>query len=145
MNLQTFILLASIALLQIIETVAFASTVNMSERQKKRARTESGTKPAEGEDGLSYVEFYSGIGGWTMAFEQALGELQSKEKPPRKPKRLAVLDHSDLCMRVFEHNFGKDRTRSLQIQIERLTKEQVETWKAKFWFMSPPCRKFACI
>ena len=137
MNLHTLVLLASITLLQIHKTAAFASTINMSERKRKRPRRENDTTSnIEKDERLSYLEFYSGIGGWTMAFEEALGL-----PPSMKPKRLAALDHSDLCMRVFEHNFGRE-DKKYQIQIERLTKKQVETWSAKYWFMSPPCRKF---
>ena len=80
---------------------------------------------------ISYIEFYAGIGGWTMALEQALYQLElsqllflsssnntintnannrvasssGKNRRRYKLKRLAALDHSDLCARVFAHNF----------------------------------------
>lgn len=140
MNLS-ILLFACIALAQINKSVALSSHIkNMSERQKKRPRTENDTR-SDDENDLSYLEFYSGVGGWTMAFEEALGRLEKQEMPPMKPKRITAMDHSDLCNRVFEHNFGGDR-KLMQKQIERLTKKQVEKWKSKFWFMSPPCRKF---
>ncbi|CAJ1892457.1 unnamed protein product [Cylindrotheca closterium] len=137
MNLS-LLLLASIALLQINNTLAFSSHRSMGKRQKKRTHSEIDPQPDD-ENDLTYVEFYSGIGGWTMAFEEALGRLENQEEPPLKPKRITALDHSDLCMRVFEHNFRTKR-KSFQIQIQGLTKKQVETWKSKFWFMSPPCQ-----
>lgn len=142
MNLSIF-LFACIALAQINKSVALSSRITMNERQKKRPRTESDTR-SDDENDLSYLEFYSGVGGWTMAFEEALGRLENQDIPPMKPKRVTAMDHSDLCNRVFEHNFGGDR-KLMQKQIERLTKKQVEKWKSKFWFMSPPCRKFAPI
>lgn len=94
---------------------------------------------------ISYVEFYSGVGGWTMALHEALDKLgpllssmrtqkskdtaaspknastvdnidpentatsdcsqQTKTLRRYELKRLAALDHSDLCVKVFSHNF----------------------------------------
>jgi tRNA (cytosine38-C5)-methyltransferase len=93
---------------------------------------------------FSYVEFYSGIGGWTMALEEAVRNWSSSDdnthqSPQRQLhlRRIAALDHSDLCMRVFQHNFGSDKK---SFQIERLTLKQVEEWRATVWMMSPPCQ-----
>jgi tRNA (cytosine38-C5)-methyltransferase len=83
---------------------------------------------------LSYVEFYSGIGGWTMALEEAIGRISERKFHLR---RITALDHSDLCTKVFEHNFGTDPK---SFAIERLTLKQVEEWKATVWVMSPPCQ-----
>ena len=83
---------------------------------------------------LSYVEFYSGIGGWTMALEEAINRIPEFNFSLR---RIAALDHSDLCTRVFEHNFGSD---SKSYSIERLTHSQLEEWNVDMWFMSPPCQ-----
>ena len=83
---------------------------------------------------LSYVEFYSGIGGWTMALEEAIKRIPGVDFSLR---RIAALDHSDLCARVFEHNFGSD---SKLCSIERLTHSQLEEWNANIWLMSPPCQ-----
>jgi tRNA (cytosine38-C5)-methyltransferase len=73
---------------------------------------------------IKYVEFYSGIGGWTMALQESLDRLgpllklsspsssSSKSRIRRrryKLKRLAALDHSDLCVQVFAHNFDKKK------------------------------------
>ena len=82
---------------------------------------------------ISYVEFYSGIGGWTMALEEAVTKLPSKHTL----KRIAALDHSDLCTNVFQHNFGTDKK---AFNIERLTVKQVNEWNATIWAMSPPCQ-----
>lgn len=89
------------------------------------------------QDTLSYIEFYSGIGGWTMALEEAVCRLSKEDVIRNQPSRIAALDHSDLCTKVFEHNFGADRK---AFRIERLTLEQMEAWNANIWFMSPPCQ-----
>lgn len=104
------------------------------ERASKR------TKRNEGTNEISYVEFYSGVGGWTMALKRALEKLSSEKgngEEHLQPCRIAALDHSDLCTRVFEHNFGTDRK---SFQIERLKLKQVEEWNARIWFLSPPCQ-----
>jgi site-specific DNA-cytosine methylase len=85
---------------------------------------------------LSYVEFYSGIGGWTMALEEAIERIPEVEFSLR---RIAALDHSDLCTRVFEHNFGSD-SQPKSFSIQRLTQRQVEEWNAVIWAMRPPCQ-----
>jgi tRNA (cytosine38-C5)-methyltransferase len=90
-------------------------------------------KPFEADPNeISYVEFYAGIGGWTMALEEALGQTGNL-----RLRRLAALDHSDLCTRAFEHNFGSDKK---SFAIERLSLQQVEDWSATVWAMSPPCQ-----
>lgn len=140
---------------------------------------------------ISYVEFYSGVGGWTMALEQALDTLGpllssirtnnannnvngSANTMPNNHryelKRLAALDHSDLCVKVFSHNFvradetktntetdskrnnkqlrnrqrrkGKQQTNgdSKSFSIERMPLRQLEEWSADVWVMSPPCQ-----
>lgn len=139
---------------------------------------------------ISYVEFYSGIGGWTMALEEALDRLgpllsssvrAAKKNPttaattrvssPPSPsssstptrryelKRLAALDHSDLCVKVFSHNFSKrgqkqnngnnkeqqpqkqkQATAPKSFSIERMPIKQLENWSADVWVMSPPCQ-----
>eukprot|EP00980_Cylindrotheca_fusiformis_P014384 scaffold3827_cov179-Cylindrotheca_fusiformis.AAC.48 len=111
----------------------------MNDRSKKRPRT-SDRKVVCDDNNLRYVEFYSGIGGWTMALEDALQRLAGTDAFANiRGQRVAALDHSDLCTRVFEHNFGTDRK---SFQIERLTREQTEEWDARIWLMSPPCRKY---
>lgn len=96
-------------------------------------------KPSEADPNeISYVEFYAGIGGWTMALEEALGRIQPlASKQNLRLRRLAALDHSDLCTRAFEHNFGSDKK---SFAIERLSLQQVEDWSATVWAMSPPCQ-----
>ncbi len=145
---------------------------------------------------ISYVEFYSGVGGWTMALQEALQKLgpllssirnndskasricsnhqtnttaASDNSPKSKPlhryelKRLAALDHSDLCVKVFSHNFVRaetgatstastngDKTKRKRQQkasrhqksysIERMPLHQLEEWSADVWVMSPPCQ-----
>lgn len=61
-------------------------------------------------------------------------------------KRLAALDHSDLCTIVMEHNFAcsipseKKRKRQSKCSIENLSLEQTHAWAADIWTMSPPCQ-----
>lgn len=83
---------------------------------------------------VSYVEFFSGIGGWTMALEEAVKNISGAKFTLR---RIAALDHSDLCTQVFEHNFGSDKR---AFCLERLTRDQVEEWNSNIWAMSPPCQ-----
>lgn len=131
---------------------------------------------------ISYVEFYSGVGGWTMALEKALDRLvpllssigkgknttdtsvrsRQGQQQRYQLKRLAALDHSDLCVKVFAHNFGskerrennndkEERTGKEQkkrkgnalpksFSIERMPLRQLEEWSADVWVMSPPCQ-----
>ena len=60
---------------------------------------------------LRYLEFYSGVGGWTMAIDQACRTINSQEETRGSTirfhgKRLASFDHSDLCNRVLDYNFN---------------------------------------
>jgi tRNA (cytosine38-C5)-methyltransferase len=117
----------------------------MTESDNESARSTKRTKRcAENESvqddsiEISYVEFYSGVGGWTMALEEALSRLPPEARGrKRRLRRIAALDHSDLCTRVFEHNFGTDKK---AFQIERLSLKQVEEWRATVWALSPPCQ-----
>eukprot|EP00536_Pseudo-nitzschia_multiseries_P007552 jgi/Psemu1/195867/e_gw1.179.67.1 len=108
---------------------------------------------------ISYVEFYSGVGGWTMALEEALDRLDGAAHC-YELKRLAALDHSDLCVKVFSHNFSaggtnhgtngnenktKNKNQPQRVQpksfsIERMPIRQLEEWSADVWVMSPPCQ-----
>ncbi|KAG7367522.1 DNA methyltransferase [Nitzschia inconspicua] len=105
---------------------------------------------------ITYVEFYSGVGGWTMALHEALERLSASSyggdcdgktpQPKHTLKRLAALDHSDLCNRIYEYNFGpplQSKTTKgpmATTSIERLSVRQMETWAADVWLMSPPCQ-----
>lgn len=96
-----------------------------------RVRSKSDTTCNEGAPTITYVEFFCGIGGWTMALEEAY---------PGPLERLAALDHSDLCRHVFQHNFGENCCSTASI--ETLTQSQVEEWNATIWAMSPPCQPY---
>ena len=90
---------------------------------------------------LTYVEFYSGIGGWTMALQEAVEAAGGSITL----RRMAALDHSDLCTIVMEHNFANDpsekkRKRQEKYSIETLSLEQAHAWAADIWTMSPPCQ-----
>ncbi|KAL3791866.1 hypothetical protein ACHAW5_002917 [Stephanodiscus triporus] len=57
---------------------------------------------------LTYLEFYSGIGGWGYALEQACRSIAHGESDDGglrlRAQLLAAYDHSDLCNAVFYHN-----------------------------------------
>ena len=61
---------------------------------------------------LTYLEFYSGIGGWGYALENACRSISvineqdnhNNNNPLLRPQLLAAYDHSDLCNSVFHHN-----------------------------------------
>jgi tRNA (cytosine38-C5)-methyltransferase len=89
---------------------------------------------ATDEESITFVEFYAGVGGWSMALSQAMQRCA----PKRRLDRLAALDHSDLCLKVLEHNFSSQSTKT--VSIERLTLAQVQEWNATIWCMSPPCQ-----
>jgi tRNA (cytosine38-C5)-methyltransferase len=71
-----------------------------------------------------------------MALQDAFNRSAATNKT--KLKRLAALDHSDLCTKVFEHNFGGSNNKTFNI--EQLTLKQVENWHADIYVMSPPCQ-----
>ena len=68
---------------------------------------------------LSYLEFYSGIGGWSFALHEACENVKKwlEEKKDEQQNQtssnniefatrcLGAYDHSDLCYKVFCHNF----------------------------------------
>ena len=60
---------------------------------------------------LTYLEFYSGIGGWGYALEHACRSINNKNKNDSndgsillQPQLLAAYDHSDLCNSVLLNN-----------------------------------------
>jgi tRNA (cytosine38-C5)-methyltransferase len=126
-------------------SLGFLTRISTHERPcylyKKKIKDISSTTEYSASDvAFSYVEFYSGVGGWTMALDDAFARLSAEEGIPtslQRPRRIAALDHSDLCTKVFQHNFGTDKE---TFQIERLTLKQVEEWQATIWTMSPPCQ-----
>lgn len=79
---------------------------------------------------VKYIEFYAGIGGWTMA-------MISQEDSTFKTECWAALDHSDLCINVFHHNFG---VASKTTRIENISIELINEWDCDVWLMSPPCQ-----
>ncbi len=68
------------------------------------------TVQAIDEESITFVEFYAGVGGWSMALSQAMQRCT----PKRRLDRLAALDHSDLCLKVLEHNFSSQSTKTGQ-------------------------------
>jgi tRNA (cytosine38-C5)-methyltransferase len=52
---------------------------------------------------LTYLEFYSGIGGWSYALQEAISILQNPNIK-LSLRRLAAFDHSDLCNHVLNYN-----------------------------------------
>lgn len=133
---------------------------------------------------LTYLEFYSGVGGWSYALLEACNQINHQcrkdgiEEETRKKDNSAhqndvksihiqgtlksrcfgAFDHSDLCHKVFLHNFPEmvqntnhQTTRknkkqkvgtkeSKPMAIEKLTKDYLENAAVKLWMMSPPCQ-----
>lgn len=122
---------------------------------------------------MSYLEFYSGIGGWSFALHEAISNMNAWLRKCDTGGSsnnsikffschcLGSYDHSDLCYKVYHHNFPderesnchsaklhdrpqikKQKVSSIQrpISIEKLTKNQLEEIKADIWMMSPPCQ-----
>ena len=114
---------------------------------------------------LRYIEFYAGVGGWTMALQRALLGDENKNDASNSSRQqekndwhcCAALDHSDLCASVYQHNFPlqhdsnnntkkkkqkkkKSTTTMTTTRIESLTVEQLVAWRADLWMMSPPCQ-----
>jgi tRNA (cytosine38-C5)-methyltransferase len=92
-----------------------------------------------------YIDFYSGIGGWTMALRSACRELEGKIKP-LKAKCAGSYDHSDLCRDVYTWNFGGDGGKESRngmkgtaVRIDRMQPEGLDG-VAHLWMMSPPCQ-----
>ncbi len=62
---------------------------------------------------LTYLEFYSGVGGWSCALKEAVENISKRwvanesDIPQNiiSMKCLGAFDHSDLCNKVLEHNF----------------------------------------
>jgi len=75
---------------------------------------------------LRYIDFYAGLGGWTMALRSACKSLTSSTSPIATPIELecvASFDHSDLCRDVYHANFGGTKKAT---RIERLECSHVE-------------------
>ena len=121
---------------------------------QSRARTSSAVTFKMEALTLSYLEFYSGVGGWTMALEKAKQRINRKRNFHRtlQLRRLAFFDHSDLCNDVLQYNFptqGQNKNRHTSVKttemikpmaIEKLTVAQLEEYNASIWAMSPPCQ-----
>ena len=104
---------------------------------------------------FKYVEFYSGIGGWRLALEQAFGQLAKNHTSIKndplalKLECIAALDHSDLCNQVYQHNFDledKNETNgdtaaapTLSRNEERSRKKQ-KRWKQRSKRIRTPCK-----
>jgi tRNA (cytosine38-C5)-methyltransferase len=93
---------------------------------------------------LRYVELFAGLGGWSFALQQVVQAIQ----PSVSLVCAAALDHSDLCMAVYQHNHGRQQchpskkncnTKAVK-NIEDLTLEHVLAWQADVFLMSPPCQ-----
>ena len=90
--------------------------------------------------GQSHVvlEFFSGIGGMRYAVE-AWVELASDSTSPRTVRVAASFEISEVCNRVYAHNFGDNpRTKS----IEHLDTALLDSFGADTWLMSPPCQPY---
>jgi len=116
---------------------------------------------------LTYLEFYSGIGGWGYALEHACRSINNNKNKNDgndgsdillQPQLLAAYDHSDLCNSVLLHNHKspdissssipssankkrkKQQSLASQTPIEKLSLETLSSFNANCWCMSPPCQ-----
>ena len=113
---------------------------------------------------LTYLEFYSGIGGWGYALEHACRSINNNKNKNDdgnillQPQLLAAYDHSDLCNSVLIHNHKssnmssssipentnnekrKKQSLASQTPIEKLSLETLSSFNANIWCMSPPCQ-----
>ena len=95
--------------------------------------------------------------GWSYALSDACASIDLRV--PLDSHCLGAFDHSDLCHKVFTHNFPdvkqsvikkatrknkkqkvNDKKESKPVAIENLTKDYLEDAAAKLWMMSPPCQ-----
>jgi tRNA (cytosine38-C5)-methyltransferase len=99
-----------------------------------KRRREPERQPESAEHRLRYLELYAGVGGWRLALEEAV------RAAGLATECVGALDHSDLCLQVYHHNFptqGKVKScRIEQIKVAQLQNE----WRADLWMMSPPCQ-----
>lgn len=105
-----------------------ASATNQSESDTQSDRS------------LRFVEFYSGIGGWSAALALALKSFSLSEGKVFRAHCCAALDHSDLCTSVYRHNHDVNKEALKQYRIEQLTTKELNNWGADIWLMSPPCQ-----
>ena len=118
---------------------------------------------------LRYLEFYAGVGGWTMALQQAVASINQEyavvvsngdntnnsddclASNEVTTECCAAFDHSDLSIAVYQHNFfghggnGGDWKNASRhwlsaTKIESLTLSDVMAYHADIWMMSPPCQ-----
>lgn len=75
------------------------------------------------------LEFYSGIGGLRYSLEYAGVSAAVVE----------AFDINEVANDVYEHNFGH---RPNQGNIQRLTVQQLDKYKADAWLLSPPCQPY---
>ena len=127
------------------------------QRPMKVPRTSSNAQGREKDSNvINFVEFYCGVGGWSMALEQAFERIAAttstdnsnsgidndlRESLKNKSLRcIAALDHSDLCTKVYKHNMRDGDADPSTKSIEKLSIKKVEKWNARIWAMSPPCQ-----
>lgn len=79
---------------------------------------------------LGVVEFYSGIGGWHYATRETGLNL----------KIIAAVDINTTANKVYKHNFPN--TKVLQRNILGLSAEELDSFLADLFTLSPPCQPF---
>lgn len=120
-------------------------------------RDSSSTK--EMDAALELVEFFSGIGGFRIAFEQAITRFNENisaksELSQLELSKILAIDTSDVVNRCYKANFPDTATRKrkrnvvvskshelLQMNIEFLQVDEIEEL-GTVWTMSPPCQPF---
>ena len=93
---------------------------------------------------LTYLELYSGIGGWGLALHEACQRVSGRNEI--QLHRVAALDRSDIANQVFQYNCSSCSSSSSNNKtssIEKLTISQLESaHRADVWIMSPPCQPY---
>ena len=113
------------------------SNSKMSTTPSKRKRCVDALCERQSSDDFRYLEFYAGVGGWRMALHDA---MSANKACFENTVCVAALDHSDLCLQVYEHNFPSEKKKKA-CRIEQIKLDQLEgPWRADAWFMSPPCQ-----
>ena len=119
--------------------VSFSSKMSTTPAKRKRNVVAAHAMQEE----FRYLEFYSGVGGWRMGLDEALRKANG-ERHIDKTACVAALDHSDLCLQVYHHNFSPatgDKKPVKACRIEQIKPKQLlDEWRADAWFMSPPCQ-----
>jgi len=88
---------------------------------------------------LTFLEFFSGVGGWSFALQEAILSLNrdlksthGSEEISFSSRCLGAYDHSDLCSSIFRHNFPRpnaDSTDCSSCTTDKIDNNNISTEK----------------